>query len=630
MPPRTPRLPGAGDVIAGKYRLERLLKQGGMGAVWIATHLGLDEKVAVKFMDPRRVSSAEARARFTREAKAAAQIRSKNIVQILDHGVDGSVPYIAMELLSGEDLGARLRRRGRLSVTDASTLMNDIAHALDRAHAAGIVHRDLKPENIFLAKDGEFEVPKILDFGIALEVQEDATDDTAVTQEGVILGTPYFMSPEQVRGRTNIDHRSDLWSVGVILFRAITGIRPFGRGQPADVIVQICSDPIPRASVVTRDLPEECDRFFEKALARDVSKRFSSAKEMASAFAEIARIAEAADKTQQDLTPPTGERRTPRPPRKGPPPLPQTPPSVNVVTAPGSEAEIDFSMLAAPEAKVATQDPHREQTAAPVALDLAPLPEVALDLAPLPVELPASATAATPEPALVIAEAQTGQIATISTPAPAGTSQPPVVSGPVVVSTPPPTSAVTTSAPPEVRPAPSATPSAPPARGRSPVWIALLTTVVVATAGVVLRDKIFPPPPPTKEPTGATTIVLTAGTVVLMGPAGVPVPANAGANADASASAAIPKTTATATATTAPAAGTSNAATTSAATTSPAASVSATATAPIPTATASAKATATAAPKATATDEELPKTAVEPKPTATATAPKTDDRDLGY
>ncbi|MFO0591246.1 MAG: protein kinase [Polyangiaceae bacterium] len=631
MPPRTPRLPGAGDVIAGKYRLERLLKQGGMGAVWVATHLGLDEKVAVKFMDPRRVSSVEARLRFTREAKAAAQIRSKNIVQILDHGVDANVPYIAMELLAGEDLGARLRRLGRLSVADASTLLNDIAHALDRAHAAGIVHRDLKPENIFLAKDGEFEVPKILDFGIALEVQDDASDDSAVTQEGVILGTPYFMSPEQVRGRTNIDHRSDLWSLGVILFRAITGIRPFGRGQTADVIVQICSDPIPRASVVTRDLPEECDRFFEKALARDVSKRFSSAKEMASAFADIARIAEAADKTQQDLAPPTGERRTPRPARKGPPPLPQTPlpeapvvrapPSVNVVTAPGSAAEIDFSMLASSEAPPpVTADPQREQTAAPVALDLTPPPA----------DLFASSLAPTPDPALVAAEAQTGQMSTVSTPAPPATSQPPVISGPIVVSTPPAASAVTVSAPPEVRAAPIATSNAPPSPSRSPMWIALATTVVVAAAGVALRDRIFPPPPPTKEPTGATTIVLTAGTVVLMGPAGVPIPAPPGVTSTPNASTELPKPTATAAAATPPVPATSSAAAIPAATPSASAAASAPAAAASASATASAKPTAAASAKPTPTDEELPKTAVDPKPTATATATKKDERDLGY
>src|SRR5689334_6216223 len=135
-PARTPRQPSAGEVVAGKYRLERMLKQGGMGSVWIATHLGLDQRVALKFMDPRRVSSVDARMRFTREAKAAAQIRSKNIVHILDHGVDYGVPYIAMELLEGEDLSVRLRRSGRLTIAQASSLLNDIAHALDRAHAA--------------------------------------------------------------------------------------------------------------------------------------------------------------------------------------------------------------------------------------------------------------------------------------------------------------------------------------------------------------------------------------------------------------------------------------------------------------------------------------------------------------
>src|SRR5262249_11955852 len=141
-----------------------------------------------------------------------------------------------------------------------------------------------------------------LDFGLAREVQEDASDDSTATAEGVILGTPYFMSPEQVRGRSDIDHRSDLWSLGVIIFRAITGIRPFGRGAAADCVLQLCSAPNPRASVVARDLPEDVDKFFETALARDVSKRFSSVKEMAAAFADIAKLASSGERVHSDLT----------------------------------------------------------------------------------------------------------------------------------------------------------------------------------------------------------------------------------------------------------------------------------------------------------------------------------------
>jgi serine/threonine protein kinase len=590
LPPRSPRLPGAGDVVASKYRLERMLKQGGMGAVWIATHLGLDERVAVKFMDPRRVSSAEARMRFTREAKAAAQIRSKNIVQILDHGVDGHVPYIAMELLDGEDLGARLRRVGRMSIADTSTLLGHIAHALDRAHAAGIVHRDLKPENIFLAKDGDSEMPKILDFGIALEVQEDASDDSSATAEGVILGTPYFMSPEQVRGRTNVDHRSDLWSLGVILFRAVTGIRPFGRGAPADVIVQICSDPIPRASVVARDLPEEVDRFFEKALARDVAKRFSSAKEMAAAFEEVAKVAEAAEKSQTAETndAPTERGQVVRTPRRTPAPLPIIETYEVSMALPVAASSTPRPVLA--ESAPATTpnprqaiagDPHEDLESfavLPVAtIAMTPIATLAVTPAPPPVESGSPAAPKAQEAKAAAAKASESKPTSI--PAPARAAKP------------------------------------------SRLWVAVATFAVAAALAVGFREKLFPAPPPLRQdPAGATTIVLTAGTVVLMTPDGRRIPAVvATATVEPTASAAV----------TAP-------------TTAAAASASSEAAPPTPSAApvsnaeaaASAKAAAIAAAAAAKTPPARPATteakpSVTP-PTVTAKPPPKDDRDLGY
>ena len=171
-----------GVVIAQKYRLERLLKRGGMGAVWIATHLGLETTVAIKFMNDRlldlpasvededgTISNPRAltRARFEREAKAAARIRSTNVVQMLDHGVDQGTPYIVMEFLRGEDLEVRLKRVGRLAIAELLPIVTAIGRALQLAHSEEVIHRDLKPENIFLAKEGEEEIPKILDFGVA-------------------------------------------------------------------------------------------------------------------------------------------------------------------------------------------------------------------------------------------------------------------------------------------------------------------------------------------------------------------------------------------------------------------------------------------------------------------------------
>ena len=269
----------SGTVIAGKVRLTRLLKAGGMGSVWVAQHLTLDVPVAVKFLTHAADAAPSMLDRFSREAKASAKIRSSNVVQVLDHGVDRKVPYIIMELLEGEDLGVRLRRETRLELHEVAYIVRSVARGLQIAHDAGLVHRDLKPANIFLAREGDEVVPKILDFGIAkrLAVGEDASGDT---EEGTLLGTPFYMSPEQARGRHGIDHRSDLWSLAVISFRAVVGRRPFTARAIGDVIVQICSDPIPNATMWAPYLPPALDAFFHKALARPVEQRFQSAREL--------------------------------------------------------------------------------------------------------------------------------------------------------------------------------------------------------------------------------------------------------------------------------------------------------------------------------------------------------------
>jgi len=272
-------------VIAGKYRLDRELARGGMGSVWVARHLQLDVPVAIKFMEIAVPSPTEALKRFKREAQSAAQIRSPHVVQILDHGVDRDVPYIVMELLEGEHLGDRLRRVRRLSLAASADIAVQVAKALRRAHEAGIIHRDLKPANIFLARIDEDEIVKVLDFGIAKAARGDGPDD--VTKTGVVMGSPNYMSPEQARGIKTVDHRSDLWSLGVILFRAITGEMAFKGESDVDVILKICADPIPLPSEVAPDLPRELDAFFERALARDPAKRFQSAREMAAALVDV-------------------------------------------------------------------------------------------------------------------------------------------------------------------------------------------------------------------------------------------------------------------------------------------------------------------------------------------------------
>jgi serine/threonine-protein kinase len=277
-----------GVIIAGKYRLERPLATGGMGSVWVGRHAHLDTPVAIKFMDAPSASSPVARARFEREAKSAAALRNRHVVQVLDYGVEGDAPYLVMELLNGEDLSKRLHRERRISLAVMSRILVQTARGLRPAHEARVVHRDLKPANVFLTRveDEDEEIVKILDFGIAKDMSTAPLGEG--TKTGELMGSPHYMSPEQVRGARDIDHRSDLWSLAVITFRAITGRMPFSGDNVGQVIAQILADPIPVATQVAPDLPPAVDGFFARGFARDRNQRFQSAREMAEAFAALA------------------------------------------------------------------------------------------------------------------------------------------------------------------------------------------------------------------------------------------------------------------------------------------------------------------------------------------------------
>jgi serine/threonine protein kinase len=273
----------ANVVIADRFRLSRQLGQGGMGSVWLATHLALDIPCAVKFIEGEIAQLPEAQARFEREAKAAAQLRSPHVVQILDHGVYQGTPYIAMELLDGEDLGKRLQRIGRMAPKDAFRVVGQVCRALTKAHGVGIVHRDLKPDNIFLVPDDDREIAKVLDFGIAKATGSGI--DGSNTKTGAMLGTPYYMSPEQAQGIKAVDHRSDLWSLAVIVFQCLTGKLPFESEALGDLLVRIIVAPVPMPSQYAPDLPPTFDRWWERASQRDPSARFQSARELGDALA---------------------------------------------------------------------------------------------------------------------------------------------------------------------------------------------------------------------------------------------------------------------------------------------------------------------------------------------------------
>ncbi len=273
----------AGSIIANRYHLQRKLGSGGMGSVWLAHDQSLDSLCAVKLVDPEKAANEEVRIRFEREAKAAAQIRGVNVVDIFDHGIFEGIPFIVMEYLEGEDLGARLERSGPLDLDQTYQIVGQVARALVRAHANGIVHRDLKPENIFLVPGDDAEVAKVLDFGIAKHEQYSLAGKT--TKTGSFMGTPYYMSPEQARGK-QIDWRSDLWALGVIAFQCLTGRPPFESEALGELMGMILYDPIPRMSERNPRLPASLDVWWNKAVARDREERFQSAKELSDAFAD--------------------------------------------------------------------------------------------------------------------------------------------------------------------------------------------------------------------------------------------------------------------------------------------------------------------------------------------------------
>jgi serine/threonine protein kinase len=286
-PPSARSGPRAGQVIGESYRLEELLERGAMGSVWRAEQIRLRAPAAIKFLDPTLIGDPEMRNRFMQEARSAASVRSANVVQIFDYGSDGNVPYIAMELLEGEDLGTRLSSRGTLKPAELNKIFREVARGIGQAHAMGVVHRDVKTGNIFIVREGEHEVTKLIDFGIA-KVKADALKFTQIvgTQLGTLLGTPQYMSPEQVRGSATLDHRTDLWALAIIACECLTGRYPFPGTSIGDLAVQICTER-PRAPSMLGHVPSGFDQWFFKGTSKKPGQRFSSVEEMADALDKI-------------------------------------------------------------------------------------------------------------------------------------------------------------------------------------------------------------------------------------------------------------------------------------------------------------------------------------------------------
>lgn len=290
-----PEAPPFHGLVAGKYQLVRMIGRGGMGSVWEARHATLGTPSAIKFIEAEYADSQEARSRFDKEAKAAATIQSKHAIQIYDHGVteDGK-PYIVMELLQGEPLDKRIERLTRMSLQDTAKILQQVCRGLSRAHERGIIHRDLKPENIFIVRnpDDDDEVAKVLDFGIAKMSNSPGNPGmTSSTKTGAVLGTPFYMSPEQARGLRNVDHRTDVWSLGIIAFKCIIGKLPFDGESVGDLLVKICTAPIPVPSHALPGIPPNFDAWFMRALEREPERRFATVTELSDALCFVAGIA---------------------------------------------------------------------------------------------------------------------------------------------------------------------------------------------------------------------------------------------------------------------------------------------------------------------------------------------------
>jgi len=272
-------------VIEGKLRIEKLIGEGGMGVIYESVHLEIGRRFAVKFLNPALGQSKDAYNRFRREAKAAAIVSHKNIVDVVDVGLtaDG-LPFIVMQYLEGEDLQKRVAGTGSLAIREAAGIIAQALEGLEAVHSAGIIHRDLKPENIFLARQsGGSEIVKILDFGVSkLTASKDLSMET--TSSGQLLGTPYYTSPEQAEGKSAVDHRVDLYSAGVIFYEMITGRLPFSNTAYGKLLLEIASIPVPDPRLFIPDLPDDIRAFVLKSMAKSPLERFQSASEMLAAL----------------------------------------------------------------------------------------------------------------------------------------------------------------------------------------------------------------------------------------------------------------------------------------------------------------------------------------------------------
>ncbi len=283
-----------GTIVAGRYRVEKELGRGGMGAVYKASHIVTERVVALKTLLPKFLEDPQVVGRFVREAKAASAVQHPNAIEIIDVFVDGTVPYLVMEYLPGKSLAARLSEETKLSVEETAKIMVPVLGALGMAHSKKIVHRDLKPDNIFLCVDETtgLTTPKVLDFGIAKVIRDELAggESARLTQTGALLGTPLYMSPEQISGRGKLDHRSDIWSIGVVLYELLTGELPFEGENFGHVFAGILQDDPIDPIAHNPAIPSSLNAMILRCLAKRAADRPESCGEIAAVLASLADV----------------------------------------------------------------------------------------------------------------------------------------------------------------------------------------------------------------------------------------------------------------------------------------------------------------------------------------------------
>ena len=284
-----------GDLLAGKYRVERILGEGGMGYVVSAIHEQLEQRVAVKLLVPELAADPDAVTRFLREARASVRIQSEHVARVIDVGeLPGGEPYLVMEFLSGRDLAHELDLRETFEIGVAVDYVLQACEALAEAHALGIIHRDLKPANLFLTRrpDGS-PLVKVLDFGISKALKSQSSSGGAspsLTAAQSLLGSPAYMSPEQARRPKTVDTRTDIWALGVVLYEFLGGETPFVGDAPLEVLTAAVSDPMPSLRELRREVPPELEAVIAKCLEKKPDNRYQTVAEFAEALRPFAPV----------------------------------------------------------------------------------------------------------------------------------------------------------------------------------------------------------------------------------------------------------------------------------------------------------------------------------------------------